>query len=124
MSARGVIVDTSVWADHFRAAEPGLVTLLDNADVRLHPFVLGELAMGNLHQRQRTIALLGALPSAEITPQPSWLSFVASRNLGGTGIGFVDAHLLCAAMAGNHLLWTRDRRLADHAAALGCRWAE
>ena len=117
-----VLVDTSVWADHLRAPEPALVRLLSEQAVGMHRFVLGELAMGNLRERGRLIALLSALPMIAVIDDATWLGFVDRERLGGSGIGYVDAHLLAAAVVNGSLLWTRDRRLAERADALGCGW--
>ncbi len=119
-----VLVDTSVWADHFRAADSKLRAMLAAGQARMHPFVIGELAMGNLRDRHRTVTALTNMASVPIVEERAWLSFVEQADLGGSGLGFVDAHLLAAATLGDILLWTRDRRLSDRAERLGRRWLE
>ena len=54
-----ILVDTSVWIDHLRAGEDRLVTLLDSTQVLCHPFVVGELACGNLRNRGEALTLFG-----------------------------------------------------------------
>lgn len=101
-----VLVDTSVWIDHLRNNEPLLAHLLKNNQVLGHPFVRGELALGNLPQRQDILGLLNNLPADEINP------FIETHALFGLGIGFIDVHLLASAqLAVNAKLWTRDKRL-------------
>lgn len=107
-----VLVDTSVWIDHFRSGKTGLSELLDDAGVLAHPFVIGELACGNLRARAEVLGLLQQLPQAPQASQQEVLVFIEQNTLMGRGIGFVDAHLLAAtALAEGARLWTRDRRL-------------
>jgi predicted nucleic acid-binding protein len=61
-----ILVDTSVWIDHLRAGDATLVGLLDAAEVLGHPFVLGELALGGLRQRELVLTALGDLPQASV----------------------------------------------------------
>lgn len=115
-----ILVDTSVWIDHLRSIEPLLVQALNAGRVLAHPFVTGELACGRMHNAAGVRALLQSLPAAPIATEAEVLGFIDRRALAGTGIGYVDAHLLCAtALAGTAQLWTRDRRLAAIADSLG-----
>lgn len=114
-----ILVDTSVWIDHLRAGQSPLATALDEGKVLIHPFVLGELACGDLKNRDRVLQLLGALPSAPIATDPEALEFIERRALMGRGIGYIDVHLLAStALAGTAWLWTLDKRLAAIAAEL------
>jgi predicted nucleic acid-binding protein len=107
-----ILVDTSIWIDHFRSGKTGLRELLDDAGVLAHPFVIGELACGNLRARAEVLGLLQQLPQAPQASQQEVLVFIEQNTLMGRGIGFVDAHLLAAtALAEDARLWTRDRRL-------------
>jgi predicted nucleic acid-binding protein len=106
------LVDTSVWVDHFRRGNPRLRTLLEDGEVCTHPMILGELACGNLPQRARTLALLAILPSVPPLADDVVLQAIEIRRLWGHGIGWVDAHLLCAALISRSPLWTLDRSLA------------
>ncbi|WP_404359250.1 type II toxin-antitoxin system VapC family toxin [Methylotuvimicrobium sp. KM1] len=107
-----VLVDTSVWIDHFRKKEPALVGLLENGQVLGHPFVRGELALGNLPQRHILLGLLDNLPQAPVAFDAEINRFIEANALFGLGIGFVDVHLLASAkLALNATLWTRDKRL-------------
>ena len=114
-----MLVDTSVWIDHLRRGNENLASLLRAAQVHCHPFVIGELACGNLRRRQEIIALLKNLPEVPLAENGEVLVFVEAHGLMGSGIGWVDAHLLAAAAISNSALWTLDRRLAKTAARLG-----
>jgi predicted nucleic acid-binding protein len=107
-----ILVDTSVWIDHLRAGEPLLVELLDTHRVLIHPFILGELACGNLTNRTKVLLLLRKLPNVRFATDEEVLFFIERRGLMGKGIGYIDAHLLAAiALTGTVSLWTRDKRL-------------
>jgi hypothetical protein len=114
-----ILVDTSVWIEHLRIGEESLATLLNGSRVLTHPFVIGELACGNLRNRTEFLKLLEGLPRAPVASQEEVLFFVESNELMGQGIGFVDAHLLAAtAMFPASRLWTLDKRLGRVAAKL------
>lgn len=107
-----ILVDSSVWVDHLRVSEPALVELLNTGRVLTHPFVVGELACGNLKNRKAVLSLLQDLPVAPIATDEEVLFFIEKHGLMGRGIGYVDAHLLSAvSLAGTGRLWTRDKRL-------------
>jgi predicted nucleic acid-binding protein len=118
-----ILADTSVWITHFRQSDRRLVTLLNRGDVVMHPFVLGELAMGNLAPRQVILATLGHLPAAATATDEEVLAFLAGQRLFGQGIGYIDAHLLAAVkLAPVTRLWTFDKRLDAAAAWLNLDW--
>ena len=106
-----VLVDTSVWIDHFRKTNGRLSMLLEAEDVALHPFVIGELACGNLRNRKEIIALLHALPETAKVEEDEALLFIERHRLMGRGIGLVDVHILASSHISSCLLWTRDKRL-------------
>ena len=115
-----ILVDTSVWIDHLRAGDAELVALLNGSQVLMHPFVLGELACGNLRNRTEVLALLRDLPGAALANDEEVLFFIERHALMGRGIGYVDAHLLAAVtLEGVAKIWTRDKRLRTGADALG-----
>ena len=114
-----ILVDTSVWIEHFRAASSMLSQLLDNGEVLGHPFVLGELALGNLRQRDDVLRVLRRLPQATSAAHQEVIQLIDREVLFGRGIGYVDAHLLAAArLTAGSRLWTHDRRLQAVAAQL------
>ena len=114
-----VLPDTSVWIDHFHSEDLRLIALLDSREVLMHPMVIGELACGNLPNRDVTLTRLKRLPISLVVSDDEVLSLIDSHRLMGRGIGYIDAHLLASvAMDNSALLWTRDRRLRDAAAEL------
>jgi len=107
-----ILVDTSVWIDHLRNAEPALVRLLEGGRVLAHPFVTGELALGSLRQRDVILGALQDLPQAVAARDDEVLRFIDQNALFGLGIGYVDVHLLAAVrLTPGVSLWTRDKRL-------------
>ena len=113
-----ILVDTSVWVDHLRRGNAELARLLEAAEVAWHPFVLGELLLGNLRPDSEVPALLGELPPAVVAEHEEAIAFVERHRLGGAGIGWVDVHLLCSTALSNARLWTLDRRLRAVASRL------
>ena len=111
-----ILVDTSVWIDHLRHGDPSLVTVLESGRVLMHPFVVGEVACGNLNRRAEVLMLLRELPPAPVASDDEALEFVERRGLMGRGIGYIDVHLLASvALAGDVRLWTRDKNLGSAA---------
>jgi len=113
-----ILVDTSVWVDHLNRTDPQLAGLLESGQVLMHPFVLGEIALGKLRKRNQLLSGLMGLPIATMAPDVDVLAAIAALSLDGTGIGYVDAHLLISARLDHTNLWTRDKRLAAQAARL------
>jgi predicted nucleic acid-binding protein len=114
-----ILVDTSVWIDHFRRSIPALVRELGDGSVVSHPFVIGELALGHLGKAAEAVDLLGELPALSVVSHDDVLEFVRGHALLGRGIGWVDAHLLAAAHAATIPIWSHDRQLRVCAARLG-----
>lgn len=115
-----ILADTSVWIDHLRAGDTELASLLKNGEVLIHPWVIGELALGCLTQRSEILGLLHNLPQAKAATDVEVLTLIDNYQLSGLGIGYVDAHLLAATMLTTGArLWTRDKRLAVVAAQHG-----
>ncbi len=115
-----ILVDSSVWIGHFRTADARLADLLEQHQVVTHPFVVGELACGVLPgERAAVLGALAELPEAPVAEHGEVLKLVEHRQLAGTGIGWLDAHLIASAFLGKALLWTRDRPLARAAERLG-----
>ena len=114
-----ILVDTSVWIDHFRNGVEHLAAALDTGQVLMHPFVLGEIACGSLSDRQEILQLMAELPLAPVVTDTEALLFIDEHALMGRGIGYIDVHLLASAVLGQDVeLWTRDRRLARIAAEI------
>ena len=115
-----IVADASTWIDHWKLADLNFVRLLMAKQVMMHPFVLGELALGSLKDRQRTIANLRDLMAIRPASHDEVLYLIETRRLFSRGIGYVDAHLLASCLiAGNCKLLTHDRRLREAAEQLG-----
>ena len=119
-----ILVDTSVWIDHLRHGEAALSQALMQVRVATHPFVVGELACGNLKNRTLILQLLQGLPQLHQALDKEVMHFIKERGLMGRGIGYVDAHLCASALLSGALLWTRDKRLSTVAQQLGVTWQE
>ncbi len=113
-----ILVDTNVWIKHFRESDTDLIEQLNIGFVTCHPFIIGELASGNLGNRAEILMLLQALPSTPVVEPTEILNFIENNSLMGRGLGYVDIHLLASAILGNVALWTFDRRLHEAATAL------
>jgi predicted nucleic acid-binding protein len=107
-----ILVDTSVWIDHLRTSIALLADALEAEDVLVHPFIIGELACGEMKQRSEVLGLLATLPSIVVTTDEETLHFIERHHLMGKGIGYIDAHLLASiTLTDGAQLWTRDKRL-------------
>ena len=113
-----VITDTSIWVTHLRQGSRQLEKLLIDAEVMCHPFIIGELACGNLKNRNEIISLLQSLPMAPTIEFDEFIFFIERNRLMGIGIGFVDVHLLASAQLIGIPLWTADKRLKSAATKL------
>ena len=114
-----ILVDTSIWVAHLRAGDASLSRMLDAGGVAIHPFVIGEIALGHLRRRDVVLGALADLPRLPCATDEEVLAFIDAADLAGRGIGYVDAHLLAALkLAPGTLLWTRDRRLDEVARRL------
>ncbi len=113
-----ILVDTSVWVDHFRRGNSKLSYFLEEGQVFGHEFVTGELACGNLKNRKEILALLRELPQSALAQNDEVLALIEMRRLFGKGIGWIDAHLLASARLAGANLWTLDKRLGSVAADL------
>ena len=114
-----VLVDTSVWVAHLRRGHIGLEALLNEGHVVCHPFIIGELACGNLKNRSEILSLLQALPLATPAEHEEVMQFIGNYNLMGKGLGYIDMHLLASAILSGVPLWTLDRRLRQVSLKLG-----
>ena len=114
-----MIVDTSIWINHFRRPNADLEYLLDECRVVMHPFVIGELACGSMGRRHEVLRLLEALPTAPVATSDEVLTFIERQHLHGSGLGWTDVHLLASARLSRQSLWSADRRLREAALRLG-----
>jgi predicted nucleic acid-binding protein len=115
-----ILVDSSIWIDHWRSSDDRLTRLLGEGQVLAHCFVTGELALGNLLHRESVLTALQDLPQATRATDAEVLGFIAENALAGSGIGYIDAHLLAAVrLTPGTQLWTRDKRLLAPSLRLG-----
>jgi predicted nucleic acid-binding protein len=115
-----ILIDSSLWIDHFRQTDPILFDLLDRHTVLCHPFVIGEVLMGTPRDRQAVRELLQRLPLAQVASDTEVVEFIEKSQLYGIGIGYIDAHLLASVLLDpDTTIWTRDRRMAKVAETLG-----
>ncbi len=117
-----MLVDTSVWIDHFRRSNLALATALERGDVECHDFVLGELACGTLPRRDDVLVFMQTLPRIAPVPHGDVMALVSERGLWGRGLGWVDVSLLAAVLVARAGLWTLDRRLRRVASSLDVGW--
>lgn len=114
-----ILVDTSIWIDHFRTGDLQLAELLNLNSVLVHPCVIGEIALGSVKQRAQVLRDLANLPSAQAATPAEVMVFIERHALAGAGIGYVDVCLLASAkLTLGASLWSRDKRL--RAVAKGC----
>lgn len=115
-----ILVDTSVWIDHLHTADTDLVAILEAGLVVQHPMVVGELALGSLHERARFLSLLSALPRTPLATHHEVMTLVERESLYGRGLSLVDAHLVASLrLLPEGVLWTRDACLRDAAKESG-----
>jgi hypothetical protein len=115
-----ILIDTSVLIEHVRRPDDSLGALLADGEALIHPFVIGEVALGHLRTREAVVRELLLLPQAAVATHQEVLQMIERHRLFGTGIGYVDVHLLAAArLMGNAGLWTHDKRLCAAAQKLG-----
>ena len=114
-----MLVDTSVWVNHLRSGLHSLAAALENSKVMIHPWVIGELACGNLRDRNHVLDLMRSLPAATVATDAEGLRLIEQEQLMGRGIRYVDAHLLDSTRISRCRLWTDDHRLRNLALELG-----
>ncbi len=117
-----ILVDTSVWVEHLRRGNRALSGLLEQGQVACHPFVIGEIGLGSIRRRREVLHLLAALPALAVVEHGEAMALVEPHGLAGTGLGWVDVHLIASALVGACQFWTIDRRLATAARDLGVAW--
>ena len=120
-----ILADSSVWINHLIDDDPHLVSLLDDDQILIHPMVIGELACGNMRDRDDVMRMLRRLPGIPTATHDEVMFFIERHRFMGRGIGFIDAHLLAAAvMSAPTQLWTKDRRLMALATQLGVAYGQ
>ncbi len=115
-----ILADTSIWIDHLRSGNQQMREYLSQGQIVIHPFIIAELALGSLRERSATLALLDSLPQVPVAQLREVRLMIEKRRLYSLGIGLIDVHLMASVFIHPPtLLWTRDQRLRQAAAALG-----
>jgi predicted nucleic acid-binding protein len=117
-----VLVDTSVWVRHLREGDADLEHLLNNGEVMCHPYIVGELACGNIKNRHEVLSLLQLLPPAVLARHEETLQFIEINHLMGKGLGCIDVHLAASAALSGVLLWSYDKKLDEVSEVMGIRY--
>ena len=117
-----ILVDTSVWVSHFREGNTELQQLLNEGDIVCHPFIIGELACGNIQNRSEIFILLSSLPMVKESNHHEVLVFIEKKKFMGKGLGYIDVHLLASALLSNVAIWSFDNKLNETAAELGMNY--
>ena len=113
-----ILIDSSIWIEHLRRESATVSLLLSSRRILAHPFVIGELAVGNLRNRSQILNTLRDLPAAVVASDEEVLRFIDRYLLAGRGLGYIDVHLLAAARLSHAGLWTTDKRLQASAELL------
>jgi len=117
-----VLVDTSVWVSHLRDGSVGLEKLLNDGEVVCHPFIVGELACGNLKNRHEILAFLQSLPMTILAEDGEVLKFIENHQLMGKGLGYIDVRLIAAAVLTDVPIWTFDKTLEKITKKIGINY--
>lgn len=114
-----ILVDSSIRIDHLRTNDDQMDALLRSENVIIHPFVIGELSLGSMARYDAIMTMLADLPTIAVADDAEVRHMIRSKKLYGSGIGYVDAHILASTLlSSRHMLWTRDKRLHRIAATL------
>jgi predicted nucleic acid-binding protein len=117
-----VLVDTSVWVSHLRHGNEELQKLLHEGEVVCHPFIVGELACGNLKNRHEILTYLQSLPMTILAEDEEVLKFIGNNQLMGKGLGYIDVHLIASAVLTSVLFWTLDKTLDKFTEKIGINY--
>ena len=118
-----VLVDTSIWVSHLRHGNSRLQKLLEEGGVASHPFIIGELACGNISNRTEILSLMQSLPMLDAIEPEELLLFIEHHKVMGAGLGFVDVHLMAAALLAGIPLWTQDKKFKQACSRLSIDFA-
>lgn len=117
-----ILVDTLIWIDHFRSTDEELQRIIEEDRLLCHPFVIGELALGSLRDRQSLLELLAAQRQAVVATHEEVMLLISRHSIYSMGIGYTDAHLLASVLLDRRaILWTKDKRLAAAAQKAGAQ---
>lgn len=110
------LADTSIWIDHLNGGDAPLEDALNKREVICHPYIVAEIALGSLKNRNGILRSLDELPSAKVATIEEVRALIENHKIFSRGIGLIDCHLIASALLTNGAkIWTRDKRL--HAVA-------
>ena len=113
-----ILADTSIWVDHFKKRDRKILDILEQRQILTHPFVIGEIMLGQFADRLLIRELFLNLESSAIASQIEILKFIEAEKLFGRGVGLIDVHLLASARLSSAKLLTHDKRLHEVASEL------
>ena len=120
MSSKGILIDTAIWIEFLEKQAGAIDSLLPDATTRCHPFVIGELVVGDFGRRRSLISALHTVRHLNVVKDEDVVEFVRDKKLAGRGIGYIDCHLLASVyFEPQTYLWTSDKRLRSAAIELG-----
>ena len=115
-----LLVDTSVWIKFIDDEPQLLAKVLSNPALICHPFVIGELSVGDTGSRSKFLLALETIVQLKVEYDPDVVAFLKENRLQARGIGYIDCHLLASAVsAPNTFIWTFDKRFYRVASQLG-----
>lgn len=115
-----VLVDTNIWIHHLRRKNRLLIDLLEAGEVQIHPMITAELCLGQIKAKNQMLDFLSFLPLATVLSQEELLHLISIKKLAGTGLGYVDTHLVGSALLEDFKIWTADKALKRESERLGC----
>ena len=115
-----ILADSSVWINHLARNNDVMQRLLNHERILLHPHVTGEIALGNLRNREDLLFRLNIIPKIVVASNEEVQILIENKRLYGLGVGYVDCHLIASVLLTNRAkLWTTDKRLCAVAQMLG-----
>lgn len=115
-----ILADSSIWIDHLRHRDEALLKLIADVQLLVHPFVIGEVALGHIRSRIKLLTEMNEFEEPVLATDEEVLLLIERMELAGKGLGLVDVHLLGSTLVTvDAKLWTRDKRLAAAASEAG-----
>lgn len=106
-----ILVDFSVWTQHFKKDSKDLRHALENEEILIHPLILGELALGDFRNREEILELLSSLPLVVLASDEEVFTLIEKFKLFGKGLGWIDVHLMASSLLSGCYLWSYDKAL-------------
>jgi predicted nucleic acid-binding protein len=97
-----ILVDSSVWVDHWDKSILELSKALLDEQVLVHPWVIGELSLTDFQRRKVLLSHLSLQSEALVIDDKPLLKFIQEHRLHESGLGWVDCQLLASAKAMTH----------------------